>query len=182
MLKIVRLALALALTIAPGSCTRSVEISSMDFTTGKQTPLPDWECHQIFSLCRDSVTRTSFLEVTAFPKKEYPGITLPRLSGDWRCFSVLKITARIRDGRDSVPFRLSIWDGRAPAMPNNRYEKRIFMRAGWKDFAFDLSGDLETPGGRAIDKKDILQVVFFTSHQADPVVFDVASITLRERP
>ena len=79
-----------------------VEISSMDFTVGKQTRLPDWECHQIFTFCRDSVTGTSFLKVTAFPKKEYPGNRPAKVIRRLALLFSAKITARIRDGRDSV--------------------------------------------------------------------------------
>jgi len=160
-------------------CSRSVEFPRMDYTTDINRKLPDWECHQVFAFCKDSLTGRSFLEVTAFPKKKYPGIVLPWLEGGWDKFASFHIIARVSGARDSVSFYLSIWDGNAPYSVDNRFEKKFMVRGQWTDCAVSLKEGFVTPSGRAIDKKDIRQVVFFTSHRADPVVFDVASIALR---
>jgi hypothetical protein len=151
----------------------------MDYTTGISRELPDWECHQIFAFCRDPLTGKSFLEVTAFPKKKYPGIVLPWLECDWVKFASFHVIARVSGARDSVSFCLSIWDGNAPYTIDNRFEKKFTVRRQWADCVVNMTEGLVAPNGRSIDKKDIRQVVFFTSHRADPVVFDVSSIALR---
>mgnify|MGYP001584649727 CR=1 FL=1 len=161
------------------SCSRRVERPVMDYGTDKNIKLPEWECHQVFSLCRDSLTGTSYLEVTAFPKKEYPGISLPWLTGDWSSYSTLAIIARAHDNRDSIPFNVLIFDGRGPFTYNNRLGKKIIVHTAWTLCETPLSGGLRMPDGRVMDKKHISQVVFFTGRRPEPTVFDIKEIRLR---
>ena len=48
-----------------------------------------------------------------------------------------------------------------------------------EEFRIDLPGNLQTAGGRAIDKRIFVKWFFSQVIKHDPVVFDVASITLR---
>jgi len=169
----------LLLSLSQFSCTRRVEYPSMDYMSGTPKKLPEWECHQAFSLVRDSVTKKSYLKVTAFPKKEYPGISLPWVTGDWRGYSTLRITARAHDTRDSIPFNVFLFDGRGLLTLENRFNKKFIVHTGWTICEIPLLGGLKTPGGRMLDKKHISQVVFFTGRRMEPTIFDLGIIQLR---
>ena len=151
----------------------------MDYGTDKNIKLPEWECHQVFSLCRDSLTGKSYLEVTAFPKKEYPGVSLPWLAGDWSDYSTLRIIARAHDNRDSIPFYVFIFDGRGLLSFENRFNKKFILETGWTLCETHFLGGLRTPEGRAINLKHISQIVFFTGRRTEPTVFDIRELQLR---
>jgi hypothetical protein len=151
----------------------------MDYSSGAPVKFPEWECHQVFSLRLDSLTGKSFLEISAFPKKEYPGIQIPWLTGDWSGYSTLTIIARIHDNRDSASFNLIVFDGRGQFTFNNRFEKEFIVDSGWTVCEVSLLGGLTTPAGRAIDMNHINQIVFFTERRMEPTVFDIGKIQLQ---
>jgi|WetSurMetagenome_2_1015567.scaffolds.fasta_scaffold216404_2 hypothetical protein len=160
------------------SCSHKVEIDSIDYGTARIAKFPKWECHQIFSRQRDQVGSDSFLEVSAFPFKEYPGISLPWMAGNWRKFDTFQIVARTR-GRKALPFTLIIWDGAGEFVGENRFEKHFVLDTVWTSCALPLSGGIMAKNNRKIDICKIEQVVFFTGHGQGITVFDVRRIALK---
>jgi hypothetical protein len=159
------------------SCRQNVESPVMDYADFKTARLPDWECHQTFAQGHDSSTARSFLEVTAFPKKAYPGITMPWLAGNWRRYQTLLITARTRGSASR--FVLSVWDGKGKYAIENRFEKRFAVDTVWTTCELPLPEGLMTPDNRHLNLDHITQVVFFTHGSDDPTIFDVKRIELR---
>lgn len=169
---------SLFLLIFISSCTRKVEIPVMDYTLANTVKLPEWECHQTFLRCHDSINNTWFLEVTAFPEKQYPGIATPFLTGDWSHYTFVKITARMRNS-PPIPFTLSIWDGIGEYVKSNRVTKQFILDTTWTECIVPLSQVFFTPNHRKMNIKNISKVVFFTGKKPDPVIFDIAKIELK---
>ena len=160
------------------SCVQNVECPVMDYAIFNTAKLPEWECHQVFSRGFDSISHVSYLEVAAFPKKTYPGITIPWLTGNWRSYTTLRITARMR-GHSPGRFVLSVWDGNGKYAVENRCEKRFVVDTVWTTCELPLSEGLTTPDNRRLNLNHINQVVFFTHRSDDPTIFDIKKIELR---
>jgi hypothetical protein len=169
------LLLVIALYLLCCSCNHRVECTVADYSHFDTAKLPEWECHQTFSKGHDSRSG-DFLEVTAFPKKAYPGITLPWLNGNWGHYKTLGITTRAR--RQGSHFVLSIWDGRGEYVCANRFEKPFDVDTTWTACELPLSGGLTSPANRRLDISRISLVVFFTGKADTPTVFDVGKIEL----
>jgi hypothetical protein len=159
------------------SCSRGVEQEVVDYQNDKNVRLPGWECHQVYSVRRDSARAESFLEVVAYPKKEYPGFSLGWLSGDWTQFSTLQIIARTH-GKSPSPFFLTVWDGKGIYDYNNRFQKEYVLDSGWTVCGLPVQGGMVKPNGRETDIRRISKVVFFTSARDTPTIFDVKKVSL----
>lgn len=168
---------AFAICFFFSSCTQNVECPVMDYGDFSAARLPQWECHQTFTRGYDSSAACSFLEVTAFPKKAYPGITVPWLAGNWRRYKTLLITARTRGSASR--FVLSVWDGKGKYAIENRFEKRFAVDTVWTTCELPLPEGLMTPDNRHLNLDHITQVVFFTHRADDPTIFDIKKIELR---
>jgi hypothetical protein len=138
----------------------------MDYSDFKSAKLPDWECHQTYSMGYDSLSGGTFLEVTAFPKKTYPGFSMPWITGNWSPYTTLRITARMRG--HASPFILSVWDGNGKYVMENRFEKKFAVDTVWTTCELSFSGGLATPGARRMDLGRITQVVFFYGRSGRP--------------
>ena len=149
----------------------------MDYSDFKSAKLPDWECHQTYSMGYDSLSGGTFLEVTAFPKKTYPGFSMPWITGNWSPYTTMRITARMRG--HASPFILSVWDGKGAYVQRNRFEKRFILDTVWTECELSFSDGLATPDSRQMDLGRIALVVFFTGGADVPTTFDVKKIELR---
>jgi hypothetical protein len=159
-------------------CTRHVEYRTVDYGNAQKVKMPDWECHQIYSIEHDSIDSVSVLKVESFPRKEYPGINMPWLQGDWTGYTVLKIVARMRS-RDSVPFQLLVWDGSGDFVSENRYEKNFMMYRKQTLFEIPLVAGLFTVKGRKIDLRHLETVVICTGRNESTTVFQIEKVLLQ---
>jgi hypothetical protein len=160
------------------SCTRQVEQQVMDYQDVKNVKLPEWVCHQVYSINQDSLQGKSFLEVKAFPENIYPGISMGWLNGDWSRFHTLRITARTRCGMP-LSFTLSIWDGKGTYDIKNRFQKTYTVDTGWTTCELAVHGSMVKPNGKETDVRRIAKVVFFTIRRTAPTVFDVKIVGLQ---
>jgi hypothetical protein len=159
------------------SCSRAVEQEVVDYQNDKNVRLPEWECHQVYSIRRESASAESFLEVAAYPKKEYPGFSLGWLNGDWTRFSTLSIIARTY-GNGPARFYLTVWDGKGTYDYNNRFQKEYVLDTGWTQCTLPIRRGMVNPNGRETDIRRISKVVFFTSARDTPTIFDVKKVSL----
>jgi hypothetical protein len=161
-------------------CTRRVEWAVVDYQDGKTIKLPAWECHQVYSIRRDSGVADSagFLEIVSFPKKEYPGFSIAWLNGDWSGFKALRIVARTRES-GPVRFFLSVWDGKGPYDFNNRFHKEFMLDTCWTNCDLPIQAGLIKPNGMETNVRCISSVVFFTTRQDSTTIFDVKTVSMR---
>jgi len=160
------------------SCTRGVEREVVDYQNDKSIKLPEWECHQVYSIRPDSSGEGSFLEVVAFPKKKYPGFSMGWLNGDWTRFASLRIIARTR-GKGPVRFSLTVWDGKGTYSVQNRFQKEFLLDTGWTLCELPIHAGMVKPNGEETDVRHITKVVFLTGNQASRTVFDIKKIQLQ---
>jgi hypothetical protein len=162
------------------SCARRVERQVVDYQDSKTIELPAWECHQVYSIRRDSGAGDSarFLEIVSFPKKEYPGFSIDWLNGDWSAFTSLWINARIR-GSGPTRFFLSVWDGKGTYDFNNRFQKEFTLDTGWTNCDLPIQAGLIKPNGKETNVRHISSVVFFTTKQDSLTIFDVKTTSLQ---
>jgi hypothetical protein len=172
--------LAFVCAALTASCTRRVEQQVVDYQEKKNLKLPEWECHQVYAIKRDSADRASFLEVEAFPENPYPGISMRCLNGDWSGFTSLRIIARTR-GSLPVKFFLSVWDGKGIYEKKNRFQKEYMVDTGWSKCILPLENGLVAANGRRINCGYIQRVVFFTLQRGNLTTFDVQRISLQKK-
>lgn len=159
------------------SCTQRVEREAVDYQNDKNIKLPDWECHQVYSIKRDLVDGASYLETVAFPEKKYPGLSLRWLNGDWSAFTSLRIIARTR-GSGPAKFYLTVWDGKGSYDYHNRFQKEYILDTGWTVCELPIYAGMAKPNGTGTDIRSIANVVFFTVGKDSPTVFDVKAIRI----
>jgi hypothetical protein len=161
------------------SCYHNVDCPVTDYSN-KSAKLPDWACYQVYTICADSCSHKKYLEVNAFPEKQYPGMTIPWLTGDWSTYKTFSVTCRSHcSNSDSTVFSLSLWDGNGDYTYNNRITKRLFFKSDWKNCSVPLEDKMQTPSGRMLNKKHISSVVFFTGRKNGNTVFDIQILQLR---
>jgi hypothetical protein len=161
------------------SCCHNVDCPVTDYNS-KQAKLPDWACCQVYTICADSCSHKKYLEINAFPEKEYPGMTIPWLTGDWSTYKTFSVTCRSYCSNiDSTVFHLSIFDGNGDYVYSNRVEKDIVLKSDWKNCSIPLEDKMQTPSGRVLNKKNISSVVFFTDRKNGNTVFEIQKIELK---
>jgi hypothetical protein len=160
------------------SCTQKVEQPFLDFQGNKHSRFPAWDCHQIHSVKHDSLRNETFLDVEAFSRKAYPGIVLSWLQGDWSKYNELQIIARICN-RDSMPFYVTVWDGKGDYNFENRFQGEYSVKKDWTICKLDLKDGIFTAKGKKINLKHIKTVVFFTNNDNDTIQFHIKSVTLQ---
>ncbi|MDD5673869.1 MAG: hypothetical protein PHC61_06890 [Chitinivibrionales bacterium] len=177
LLKVLKFFLFFPLALFVFSCSSPVKFPVNDFSNPQAVNLPPWECHQIYAVTYDSLLGKSCLEVAAYPQKKFPGITLDWLSGNWSGYRRLAVTARVM-GHDSVPFYISVWDGRGEYIGKNRFQKSFYLTSGWTQCDIALDPELILRNKKKMDWHHVRMAVFFTDKHFDPTVFRIEKIGL----
>jgi hypothetical protein len=138
-----------------------------------------WRCHTVFTDVRDSLSGSGALDVEAF-RGDYPGMEWNWLAGDWRGYDSLCFSARLRGADSAAPvaFALSVWDGREPYVPANRFSTRFQLENRWARQCLDIRGEMHTAGGRPLRKRKVSRVAFFAPEAAPPLAFRIGEVRL----
>lgn len=137
-----------------------------------------WQCHTTFAVGADSAgaERRDFLEVAVHAGDEAK-MEWDWLNGDWRPYRNLCFEAATPDG-DSLPFVLTVWDGKRDYVPENRLRREFTLSRAWKTYCFDFSARPKTPAGWNFDWSRVRRVIFFTPDAHRPLRFRLDGVRL----
>lgn len=187
--------LALLLALATMACRQPDGFrETRAFPSRESLQRLQWKCHTVFTSVADTLSGSGALDVEAF-RGEYPGMEWNWLVGDWRGYDSLCFSARLRrsdstgvadsaaaqdavPASDTVAFALSVWDGREPYVPANRFTARFPLEHRWTRHCLDVRGEMSTAGGRPLRLRKVSRVVFFAAGAAPPLAFRIGEVRL----